>query len=779
MARSDPELISLYEQNPVEFNSTVRHAYAAGRTHPRVIEEIERNFADYSFSDLRRPAEEVRAGVRLQEQARTLWRGNDLDGARRLLQRALRSLPASRPAERAFTLFLMAELEADSENWEKSVDLAFQAMNQSERPRRLQEALILDCLGYSFWYLDRVEEASRAFENSLERWKRFKGPGISVHAWNNLGLLFWEMGFVLRAEQVYRNGLRHLDRVHHPEVAFGLLRNLALLLHRNGRPAEARALLEEARALGPVAPVELLAAEAEIMERPDLLDSLQPRRSDLIIDFALLRGAFAGRQGRHGLAERIYREALEQNASASPAFLRRSLLPELGKALEKQGKFREAADLYLQGLREQTFRLTDSRFLPFPRLATPFLDGYIRCLVELDAPWQARSAIRERAVARSRDSRRFLQSIRKEPPSPLSFSCGPFNSDGEAPSPEKAPIILEFWPSLDETFVWVDAWNGSRFLRLATPELSSLLEGLVREFAAVQQTLPPHPPSEQLIRIYGMLIEPLLPLIADGPLQITAHGTLEQFPFEMLLSPAGRWMFEDHVLAYWPTSEPAPSRTAPRLGPPSAAFSASILAKESGRMERRALRRIFPRLREEFPWGSDGSAHFHHLAAHLVPGTPFWIHSSLEDGIRLPDLFRRSYHCNLLSLAACDLANSELLVTPFWMGAAELFVHNGARSLLISRWKLDEASIPIYLDFLRKVRSGETLGVALQEARVEFLKNGGDRRRNPFYWAGLALVGNPNMRLYPESARFPGRCSSVGLFVIVALLFWISFRIRS
>lgn len=196
-------------------------------------------------------------------------------------------------------------------------------------------------------------------------------------------------------------------------------------------------------------------------------------------------------------------------------------------------------------------------------------------------------------------------------------------------------------------------------------------------------------------------------------------------------------------------------------------------------MERRALRRIFPRLREEFPWGSDGSAHFHHLAAHLVPGTPFWIHSSLEDGIRLPDLFRRSYHCNLLSLAACDLANSELLVTPFWMGAAELFVHNGARSLLISRWKLDEASIPIYLDFLRKVRSGETLGVALQEARVEFLKNGGDRRRNPFYWAGLALVGNPNMRLYPESARFPGRSSSVGLFLIVALLFWISFRIRS
>lgn len=744
-----------------------------------MIEEIERNFTDYSFSDLRFPAEDVLEAVLLQKRARTMWRADDPYGAQRLLQRALRSLPHYRPAERAYTLFLMAEVEADRERWEASIDLAFRAMNQADRPRRLQEALILDSLGYSFWYLDRVEEASWAFEQSLERWKRFSEPGTSVHALNNLALLFWEMGFALRAEQVYRKALRHLDRVHHPEVAFGVLRNFALLLHQNGSHVESRQLLEEARALGHVAPVELLLAEAEIMADPKLLETLQPQRSDLIIDLALLQGAFAVREGRLDLAERIYREALDQGVHPSAAFLRRSLLPEFGRAMEKQGRFHEAAELYLQGLQEYSFRLTDSRFLPFPRLATPFLDGYIRCLVELDAPWEARSALRERAVARSRDSRRFLESIRNEPPAPLSFPSSFFDSIGKDPASEKAPVILEFWPSLDETFVWVDGWNGSRFLRLPTPGLSLLLEASIRDFATVQQTLPPQPSSEQLIRIYGMLIQPLLPLIEDGPLQITAHRSLEQFPFELLLSPEGRWMFEDFVLSYWPAAEPAPIQAAPQLGPPTAAFSPSILAKESGQMERRELRNIFPRLREGFPWGSDGAAHFHHLAAHLGPGSPFWIDSSLENGIRLPDLFRRRYECNLLSLAACDLANSELLATPFWMGAAELFVHNGARSLLISRWKLDEASIPIYLDFLRRVRNGQPLGVALQGARAEFLESSGERHRNPFYWAGLALVGNPNLRLYPEPARSPGRYSSIGFFLIVALLFWISFRIRS
>ena len=76
--------------------------------------------------------------------------------------------------------------------------------------------------------------------------------------------------------------------------------------------------------------------------------------------------------------------------------------------------------------------------------------------------------------------------------------------------------------------------------------------------------------------------------------------------------------------------------------------------------------------------------------------------------------------------------------------------------MVLNRWKLDEASVEIYLGFAQRVWQGASLDVALTEARRKFrreVRKRGPVRlelEHPFFWAGISYIGRPGIVLYPR-----------------------------
>ncbi len=95
-------------------------------------------------------------------------------------------------------------------------------------------------------------------------------------------------------------------------------------------------------------------------------------------------------------------------------------------------------------------------------------------------------------------------------------------------------------------------------------------------------------------------------------------------------------------------------------------------------------------------------------------------------------------------------------MTPFWMGIAGLLLERNTSSVVLNRWKLDEASVEIYLGFAQRVWQGASLDVALTEARRKFKREVRKRGKvrieleHPFFWAGISYIGRPGIVLYPR-----------------------------
>jgi CHAT domain-containing protein len=93
----------------------------------------------------------------------------------------------------------------------------------------------------------------------------------------------------------------------------------------------------------------------------------------------------------------------------------------------------------------------------------------------------------------------------------------------------------------------------------------------------------------------------------------------------------------------------------------------------------------------------------------------------------------------LVYLSGCATADSEI-----GTGAlVKAFLHTGSRCVIAARWVLDDKeSVAMARDFYTKFTAGATAGEALLAAQ----KAARARNRHPYYWANLALFGDPTVK---------------------------------
>ena len=141
----------------------------------------------------------------------------------------------------------------------------------------------------------------------------------------------------------------------------------------------------------------------------------------------------------------------------------------------------------------------------------------------------------------------------------------------------------------------------------------------------------------------------------------------------------------------------------------------------------------------------------------------------LSDTILLLNaLATQTFRARLVALVACETARGKLEAGEGVMSWSRGFAAAGVPSVLANLWSVDErATVTIYAAFYRFLYEGYPKDVALQRAKLEYLKN--HAAATPFYWAAAALIGNSDAVVVPRTpALYYWVYIALGLAVFVA-----------
>lgn len=115
-----------------------------------------------------------------------------------------------------------------------------------------------------------------------------------------------------------------------------------------------------------------------------------------------------------------------------------------------------------------------------------------------------------------------------------------------------------------------------------------------------------------------------------------------------------------------------------------------------------------------------------------------------SDGfLNLNEIYNLKSNCDFLLLGACETGLGAKERGEGNISLARAFSSIGVKSMLLASWKIDEESTMAITElFLNYLQEGYSKSEALQKAKLDFLNTSNPRNSNPFYWAGLNLVGN-------------------------------------
>ncbi|MEZ5427708.1 MAG: CHAT domain-containing tetratricopeptide repeat protein [Pyrinomonadaceae bacterium] len=145
--------------------------------------------------------------------------------------------------------------------------------------------------------------------------------------------------------------------------------------------------------------------------------------------------------------------------------------------------------------------------------------------------------------------------------------------------------------------------------------------------------------------------------------------------------------------------------------------------------------------------------------------------NKIDGFIRLQDIYGLNLSADLVVLSACDTGIGKEVRGEGVLSLDNGFLQSGARSVISSRWKVDDqATFELMRGFYEEMTGrGATASEALRRAQIRMREN--PRYRSPFYWAAFTLQGD-----YQSKPDFAGEVnylkyvlllfSVLGLFVV-------------
>jgi tetratricopeptide (TPR) repeat protein len=339
----------------------------------------------------------------------------------------------------------------------------------------------------------------------------------------------------------------------------------------------------------------------------------------------------------------------------------------------------------------------------------------------------------------------------------------------ELPQVPANTALIEYFISGDDILRFRIDQNGVQgdLLPGVVPEVERLLRTFRLNLDMTARTQPggPEQPglTEQARRILTRLEERLLGGLGDlthyAALVIVPHGFLHYLPFHAF-HDGTRYLVERVAVSYVPSAAiyAVCRRRAQRRGRRRGAI---VLAHSAGgrlpstlqegaavgavlgapvHTEEEATRSLLEK--------SGKSAGLIHIAAHgsFRPDAPLFSSIELADGpLTTADIFGLNLRAGLVTLSACETGRAVVGGGDELAGLARAFLYAGAAGLLVSQWRVDDASTAALMSgFYRALAAGNDRAGTLRTAQCGFLdgsmlENG---HAHPFYWAGFQFIGD-------------------------------------
>jgi CHAT domain-containing protein len=149
-----------------------------------------------------------------------------------------------------------------------------------------------------------------------------------------------------------------------------------------------------------------------------------------------------------------------------------------------------------------------------------------------------------------------------------------------------------------------------------------------------------------------------------------------------------------------------------------------------------------------------------------------------DDGLlQMRDIYSLRLRADLVTLSACETALGRHATGEGIIGLTRAFFYAGAQSVVASLWDVDDAATSEFMQkFYASIRRGESIDIALQRAKLDFIRAGG-RTSAPFYWASFIVSGQARtaIRVPPPASRtLPLAAALTG---VLALALWYYRRI--
>jgi CHAT domain-containing protein len=134
---------------------------------------------------------------------------------------------------------------------------------------------------------------------------------------------------------------------------------------------------------------------------------------------------------------------------------------------------------------------------------------------------------------------------------------------------------------------------------------------------------------------------------------------------------------------------------------------------------------------------------------HLATHASFNHDSPLYSGILLADREVLTAHevmderlrADLLVLSACETGMTQALAGDELAGLGQAFLQGGARSVIVSLWRVNDSSAAALMKaFYEARRAGADKAQALNQAMTQVRKQ--EKWRHPYHWGAFVLMGD-------------------------------------
>ncbi|MFQ5772597.1 MAG: CHAT domain-containing protein [bacterium] len=141
------------------------------------------------------------------------------------------------------------------------------------------------------------------------------------------------------------------------------------------------------------------------------------------------------------------------------------------------------------------------------------------------------------------------------------------------------------------------------------------------------------------------------------------------------------------------------------------------------------------------------------------------------------ELLNLNLNAAMVVLSSSNIMAGNLNDAAGVKGLAHAFNYAGVPSMVTSLWNVNgNASFEVLTNFYSKLKLGMVKSAALQQAKVAYLQT---INRNPYYWAGYILVGNPqSIEMNSPNTDFLIFIALAGVLALITVVIWQFLRIK-